>query len=587
MVAKKYAYTTILSTDAYLPGVLALFDSIKKTNTNVSDFVVIVNQEIKKETIDRLKQNGIIVKTMPKVNVPQAIKSKNKLFPHWNNTFDKFNVFDLTDYDKVVYLDSDIYVAENIDELFEKQNMSAVASGKSFPGNKYWDELNSGVMVIEPEDGIRQKLIDTMHDMSQRKTTLKKPHRQEKKRFFSNISLLKYNICKSLQGIGDQDVLEEFFDWKNKEELHLDEKFNVFANYSDFYKEKLGITPACYHFIGAKKPWSLTPKENERIQATKSKTKLVEFNAFSEYKKIIYDTADEFEANFSIIMPMKNEENYIEDALYSIKSQNYNNIEILVIDDGSTDNSKQCVERFCEENLELGCKIKTFHTMEGHNGVGGGRNVGLDNATGDYILFLDANDILNEDALKSISRTIALNPEADVFSLGYQLTRLDFEEKPVRTTKINTGKMQETRFFQIGVDTAGQIWDICARRSLYERPKKIRFKENCIFEDLPKKIELFTRTDKKIKAVPHMTHTQFSRPLQGVSGALNIRDMRRLIDAHLEVANLRPDVDTKDKMYINVRMALMPAILAWLTQKAIHNKIDLYRKRKREVEEER
>ena len=128
--------------------------------------------------------------------------------------------------------------------------------------------------------------------------------------------------------------------------------------------------------------------------------------------------------------------------------------------------------------------------MEGHNGVGGGRNVGLDNATGDYILFLDANDILNEDALKSISRTIALNPEADVFSLGYQLTRLDFEEKPVRTTKINTGKMQETRFFQIGVDTAGQIWDICARRSLYERPKKIRFKENCIFEDLPKKIEI-------------------------------------------------------------------------------------------------
>lgn len=49
---------------------------------------------------------------MPKIEAPQEIQSKNKLFPHWNNTFDKFNIFELTDYDKVVYLDSDIYVAE-------------------------------------------------------------------------------------------------------------------------------------------------------------------------------------------------------------------------------------------------------------------------------------------------------------------------------------------------------------------------------------------------------------------------------------------------------------------------------------------
>ena len=49
---KKYAYATVLSTDSYLPGVLALFESIRRTNTKVSDFVVIVNQEIKKETIN-------------------------------------------------------------------------------------------------------------------------------------------------------------------------------------------------------------------------------------------------------------------------------------------------------------------------------------------------------------------------------------------------------------------------------------------------------------------------------------------------------------------------------------------------------
>ena len=198
MVDKKYAYTTILSTDSYLPGVLALFDSIKKTNTKITDFVVIVNQEIKKETIKRLQENGIIVKYMPKIEATQEIQSKNKLFPHWNNTFDKFNIFELTDYDKVVYLDSDIYVAENIDELFDKTNMSGVVAGKSFPGNKYWKELNSGVMVVEPEKGIKKEIIDKMIEMGQKKVTLKRTHKkQEEKRFFSNISIIKLKdkIC--------------------------------------------------------------------------------------------------------------------------------------------------------------------------------------------------------------------------------------------------------------------------------------------------------------------------------------------------------------------------------------------------------
>ena len=182
-MSNKKAYTTILSTDSYLPGVLSLFESIRRTNTKISDFVVIINQEIKKETINRLKESRIIVKIMPKIEAPQEIKSKNKLFPHWNNTFDKFNIFNLTEYDKVVYLDSDIYVSENIDELFEKPNMSAVIAGKSYPFNKHWNELNSGVMVIEPKEGIREELINRMYEMSKIKRALRKPHKQEYKRY--------------------------------------------------------------------------------------------------------------------------------------------------------------------------------------------------------------------------------------------------------------------------------------------------------------------------------------------------------------------------------------------------------------------
>ncbi len=61
--------------------------------------------------------------------------------------------------------------------------------------------------------------------------------------------------------------------------------------------------------------------------------------------------------------------------------------------------------------------------------------------------------------------------------------------------------------------------------------------------------------------------------------------MKRLIDANLEIANIREDVDAKDKMYINTRMVMMPVVLGWLMQKCIHNKIDLQKKKKLENKE--
>ena len=578
-MSNKCSYATILSTDSYLPGVLSLFESIRRTNTKVSNFVVIVNQDIKKETINRLKSNGIIVRKMPKIQPTQEIKKKNKLLPHWNNTFDKFNIFNLVEYEKVVYLDSDIYVSENIDELFEKPNMSAVIAGKSYPSNKDWKELNSGVMVIEPKEGIREKLIKHMEEMGKIKKTLRKPHKEGIKKFFSNMNLLqiKSKICKKIQGIGDQDVLEDFFNWKDNPQLHLDEKYNVFSDYTDFYEKELGIKPKCYHFIGQKKPWNLTPKELKQKKIRLEGKKDLEKRVFGEYTKTIYGIAEKNKVNFSIIIPMKNAEQYIGKALTSIKSQNYENMEIIIVDDNSTDSSVQCVNEFCKKHPDVGNKIKILNTKEGHRGPGAGRNVGLDIATGDYILFLDADDELNQDALNNISRTISLNPQADIFSLGYQLTRLGFNEEKIATFNSNAGKLQESRFFQIGANFAGQIWNVCARRSLYEKPHKLRFKENCKFEDLPTKVELFTRTKKKIKAVSHMTHTQYSRPVKSITGTLKFRDMKRLIDANLEIANIRPEVEFKDKMYINARMMMMPVILGWFVQKCIRNKIDLCR----------
>lgn len=81
-----------------------------------------------------------------------------------------------------------------------------------------------------------------------------------------------------------------------------------------------------------------------------------------------------------------------------------------------------------------------------------------------------------------------------------------------------------------------------------------------------------------------MTHTQFSRPCKSITGSLKFKDMQRLIDANKEIANLKPNADIKDKLYINVRLAMLPALLSWFTVKCIHNKIDKLRMKLSEKE---
>lgn len=88
----------------------------------------------------------------------------------------------------------------------------------------------------------------------------------------------------------------------------------------------------------------------------------------------------------SIIVPVYNVEKYLSEAINSVIEQTYKNIEILLIDDGSTDNSG----KICDMYLEKDARIKVFH--QENKGLSGARNTGLKNATGKYIMFLDSDD---------------------------------------------------------------------------------------------------------------------------------------------------------------------------------------------------
>ena len=106
----------------------------------------------------------------------------------------------------------------------------------------------------------------------------------------------------------------------------------------------------------------------------------------------------------SIIIPCYNQGKYIEDTVESVLNQTYKNIEIIVINDNSTDNSLDYINKIIKNND----KIK-FINLEQNGGVSHARNVAIENSTGEYILPLDADDKIDATYIEKAERILSAN----------------------------------------------------------------------------------------------------------------------------------------------------------------------------------
>lgn len=96
----------------------------------------------------------------------------------------------------------------------------------------------------------------------------------------------------------------------------------------------------------------------------------------------------------SLIIPVYNIEDYLEKCLDSVEQQTYKEAEIIIVNDGSTDNSPAIIDKYTAKNANF----KSF-TIK-NSGLGGARNFGLTKATGDYVVFLDSDDYIAPDCLE-------------------------------------------------------------------------------------------------------------------------------------------------------------------------------------------
>jgi glycosyltransferase involved in cell wall biosynthesis len=111
----------------------------------------------------------------------------------------------------------------------------------------------------------------------------------------------------------------------------------------------------------------------------------------------------------SIIIPNYNYSQYLQEAIDSALNQTYHPVEVIVVDDGSTDHSKTVIQQ-CGDRIQ-----SVFHE---NRGLPSARNSGIAIATGDYFLFLDADDILFPDAVSQLLNAFAEMPECGII-FGY------------------------------------------------------------------------------------------------------------------------------------------------------------------------
>ena len=115
-------------------------------------------------------------------------------------------------------------------------------------------------------------------------------------------------------------------------------------------------------------------------------------------------------AFFSIVIPAYNYAHFLPETVESVIQQTYSHYEIIIINDGSTDNTEEVVQNLISKNSNTAIK----YLYQDNSGLSATRNNGAKIASGDYIFFLDSDDKLLPDALEILHKTINKNPEADL-----------------------------------------------------------------------------------------------------------------------------------------------------------------------------
>jgi len=195
----------------------------------------------------------------------------------------------------------------------------------------------------------------------------------------------------------------------------------------------------------------------------------------------------------SIIIPVYNVENYLDRCINSVKNQSLDDLEIILVDDGSTDSSGEMCDNFAREDT----RIKVIHKKNG--GLSSARNEGLKYVSADLVGFVDSDDWITTDMYEYLYN-LQQNNDADIVSCNYLLAK----NYPTKLKKLKTKEFVFTRdealnnYMKMGVFE--RINDYSAWKKIYKKDlfSDVKFPEGMLFEDIPTSFRLIQKCSKYV-----------------------------------------------------------------------------------------
>ncbi|MCD8373467.1 MAG: glycosyltransferase [Clostridia bacterium] len=161
----------------------------------------------------------------------------------------------------------------------------------------------------------------------------------------------------------------------------------------------------------------------------------------------------------TIIIPVYNLENYIKNTLNSVLNQQFDNeLEVIVVDDGSTDNSFSVIRTIADQDQRV------IVISQENAGVSAARNIGIERATGDYIMFVDGDDILRSDAVHILFECMQSDEKSILASARQVRIKSQFQD-----ITVNNGKMNINSSDAIIKDILKGQFDVSACAKLFAR----------------------------------------------------------------------------------------------------------------------
>ncbi len=238
----------------------------------------------------------------------------------------------------------------------------------------------------------------------------------------------------------------------------------------------------------------------------------------------------------SIIVPVFNISKYLERCVNSIINQSYKNIEIILVDDGSTDGSGQ----ICDDFKEKDHCVRVIHKING--GLSSARNAGLDIIKGECVGFVDGDDFIDIYMYETLVKAI-LDNDADIVQTGFRHTNENGNIKDERKFKEATYDNLDDMFYN-GFETKNihvGVWTKLYRSAIF---RNIRFFEGYVFEDYAIMPSIFSEC-KKFVVIGGAFYNYCSNPQSISKSNMSFNTVQSRLETPLYVLKCIENIDKK------------------------------------------